>query len=68
MIQHIELAIKFDLTCSGRKEDFEADTNSSVKEWVMSYILDNPEKLIDNLKINKIWYEEEEIGKEKEND
>jgi len=59
MIQHIELTINFDLTCSGRKEDFEADTNSSIKEWVMSYVFDNPEELIDNLKINKIWYEEE---------
>lgn len=59
MIQHIEFTIKFDLTCYGEKEDFEIDTDSSIKESAMYYVLDNPEKLIDNLKINKVWYEEE---------
>ena len=59
MIQHIEFAIKFDLTCEGEKEDFEIVTDSSIEESAIHYILDNPEKLIDNLKINKVWYEKE---------
>ena len=59
MIQHIEFTIKFDLTCDGEKEDFEIDTDSSIKESAMYYVLDNPEKLIDNLIIDKVWYEEE---------
>jgi len=59
MVQHIEFTIKFDLTCYGEKEDFEIDTDSSIKESAMYYVLDNPEKLIDNLTIDKVWYEEE---------
>ena len=59
MIQHIEFTIKFNLTCYGEKEDFEIDTDSSIKESAMYYVLDNPEKLIDNLTIDKVWYEEE---------
>lgn len=58
MIQHIEFTIKFDLTCWGEREDFETVTNSSIEESAIHYILDNPEKLIDNLTINKVWYEE----------
>lgn len=58
MIQHIEFTIKFDLTCYGEKEDFEIVTDSSNEESVINYILDNPEELIDNLTINKVWYEE----------
>lgn len=59
MIQHIEFTIKYDLTCNGEKEDFEIVTDSSNEESVINYILDNPEELIDHLKINKVWYEEE---------
>lgn len=59
MIQHIEFTIKFDLTCDGEKEDFETVTDSSIEESTIHYILDNPEELIDNLIINKVWYEEE---------
>ena len=59
MIQHIEFTIKFDLTCDGEKEDFETVTDSSIEESVIHYILDNSEELIDNLKINKVWYEKE---------
>lgn len=59
MIQHIEFTIKFDLTCDGEKEDFETVTDSSIEESVIHYVLDNPEELIDNLKINKVWYEKE---------
>lgn len=59
MIQHIEFTIKFDLTCDGEKEDFEIVTDSSIEESVIHYILDCPEKLIDSLKINKVWYEED---------
>lgn len=58
MIQHIEFTIKFDLTCYGEKEDFEIVTDSSNEESVINYILDNPEELINNLTINKVWYEE----------
>lgn len=58
MIQHIEFTIKFDLTCDGEREDFEADTISSIKESVAYYILESPEKLVDNFKIDKVWYEE----------
>ena len=59
MIQHIEFTIKFDLTCGGEKEDFETVTDSSIEESTIEYVLNNPEELIDNLKINKVWYEEE---------
>lgn len=59
MVQHIEFTIKFDLTCWGEKEDFEICTESSNEESVIDYILNNPEKLIDNLIIDKVWYEEE---------
>lgn len=59
MVQHIEFTIKFDLTCWGEKEDFETVTDSSIEESTIHYILDNPEELIDNLIINKVWYEEE---------
>lgn len=59
MIQHIEFTINFDLTCDGEKEDFEIETPSNIKESVIHYILDNPEKLINNLKINKVWYEKD---------
>ena len=59
MKQHIEFTIKFDLTCDGEKEDFEIVTDSSVEESAIHYVLDNSEKLIDNLKIDKVWYEEE---------
>lgn len=59
MIQHIEFTIKFDLTCWGEKEDFEIVTDSSNEESVIHYILDYPEDLIDNLKIDKVWYEED---------
>lgn len=58
MIQHIEFTIKFDLTCDGEKEDFETVTDSSIEESAIYYVLDNTEKLIDNLTINKVWYEE----------
>lgn len=58
MVQHIEFTIKFDLTCDGEKEDFEIVTDSSNEELVINYILDNPEELINNLTINKVWYEE----------
>ena len=59
MIQHIEFTIKFDLTCDGEKEDFEIDTESSIEESAIYYVLGNPEKLINNLTIDKVWYEEE---------
>ena len=58
MIQHIEFTIKFDLTCDGEKEDFEIVTDSSIEESTIQYVLNNPEELIDNLIINKVWYEE----------
>lgn len=58
MIQHIEFTIKFDLTCDGEKEDFEMDTIFDIKKSVAEYIMDTPGKLIDNLEINKVWYEE----------
>jgi hypothetical protein len=38
MVQHIEFTIKFDLTCDGEKEDFEIDTDSSIKESAMYYV------------------------------
>lgn len=59
MIRHVEFTIKFDLTCDGEKEDFEWDTIPSIKESVEDYIFDSPEKLINNLKINKVWYEKD---------
>ena len=59
MIRHVEFTIKFDLTCDGEKEDFEWDTILNIKESVEDYIFDSPEKLIDNLKINKVWYEKD---------
>ena len=59
MVQHIEFTIKFDLTCEAEKEDFEICTESSNEESVIDYILNNPEELVDNLTINKVWYEED---------
>ncbi len=59
MVRHIEFTINFDLTYDGVKEDFEWDTILDIKESVADCILDSPEKLIDNLKINKVWYEKD---------
>ena len=61
MIRHIELTMEnFDLTCWGQDmEDFEIDTEESIKESVLDFLYDEPETLIENIKIKKIWYEED---------
>ena len=61
MIRHIELTMEnFDLTCWAQDmEDFEMDTEESIKESVLDFLYDEPETLIENIKIKKIWYEED---------
>ena len=61
MIRHIELTMEnFDLTCWAEgMEDFEMDTEESIKESVLDFLYDEPEALIENIKIKKIWYEED---------
>lgn len=59
MIRHVEFTINFDLTCDGVKEDFEWDTILDIKKSVAEYIMDTPGELIDNLEINKVWYEKD---------
>lgn len=61
MIRHIEVAIdNFDLTCWAESmEDFEMDTKEHIEESVFEYFYDNPTELIENIKIKKIWYEED---------
>lgn len=61
MVRHIELAIdNFDLTCWAESmEDFEMDTKESIKESVLQFFYDDPTELIENIKIKKIWYEED---------
>lgn len=60
MIQHIEFTIKFDLTCWGQDaEDFENDNVEAINEVVADYIIHNSTELLENLTINKVWYEKE---------
>lgn len=61
MIRHIELTIEnFDLTCWAEDmEDFGIDTEESIKESVFQFFYDEPEALIENIKIKKVWYEED---------
>ncbi len=59
MIRHIELTIDFDLTCWAESmEDFENDTEESIKETIDDYIIHDSVELLDCLTIKKIWYEE----------
>ena len=61
MIRHIELTINFDLTCWAESmEDFENDTEESIKETVFDYLDSDVDSLIENVKISKVWYEEDE--------
>lgn len=61
MTRHIELAFEnFDLTCWAEDmEDFEIDTEESIKEEVLQFLYDEPETVFKNVKIKKIWYEED---------
>lgn len=60
MIRHIELTIDFDLTCWAESmEDFETDTEESIKETIDDYIVHDSVELLDCLTIKKIWYEED---------
>ena len=66
MIRHIEFVIEFDLTCGAiGLEDFENDTEESLKEDVEEYICDCPEELLSNVKIKKVWYEKILKGEDK---
>ena len=59
MVRHIELTIDFDLTCWAESmEDFENDTEESIKETIDDYIIHDSVELLDCLTIKKIWYEE----------
>ena len=61
MVRHIELTIDFDLTCWAESmEDFENDTEESIKETIDDYIINDSAELLDYLTIKKIWYEEED--------
>ena len=60
MVRHIELTIDFDLTCWAESmEDFENDTEESIKETIDDYIINDSVELLDCLTIKKIWYEED---------
>ena len=60
MVRHIELTIVFDLTCWAESmEDFETDTEESIKETIDDYIVHDSVELLDCLTIKKIWYEED---------
>lgn len=61
MIRHIELAFEnFDLTCWAEDmEDFEIDTEESIKEEVLQFLYDDPQTVFEHVKIKKIWYEED---------
>ena len=61
MVRHIELTVdNFDLTCWAESmEDFETDTEEYIKESVLEFFYDDPTELIENIKIKKIWYEED---------
>ena len=62
MIRHIEFTIDYseDMTCSGEKEDFEIDTEDSIKNSLYDYLYDMRTELIHYAVIKKIWYEEDE--------
>lgn len=61
MVRHIEITINFDLTCWGQDaEDFENDNVEAINEVVADYIIHNSAELLENLTINKVWYEEGE--------
>ena len=61
MIRHIEFSIDFDLTCWGEdEEDFEGDTPEMIREEVIDWIINESAELLEGLKINKVWYEQEE--------
>jgi len=61
MVRHIELTIDFDLTCWAESmEDFENDTEESIKETIDDYIINDSAELLDYLTIKEIWYEEED--------
>lgn len=58
-IRHIELSFKFDLTCLGSEEDFEIDTPEMITDAVYDYFDHLPAEVLENIKIEKIWYEKE---------
>lgn len=60
MIRHIEFVINFDLTCDGKKEDFENDNTNTMYEEVADFIINNPEELLEDAIIKEVWYEREE--------
>lgn len=62
MIRHIEFTIDYseDLIDCGEKEDFEYDTENSIKGLLYDYLYDRRSELIDYAVIKKIWYEEDE--------
>lgn len=60
MVRHIEITINFDLTCWAQDaEDFESDNMEAINEEVADYIIHDSPTLLENLTINKVWYEEE---------
>ena len=47
MVRHIELTIDFDLTCWAESmEDFENDTEESIKETIDDYIIHDSVELL----------------------
>jgi len=60
MTRHVEITIDFDLTCWGQDaEDFENDNMETINYDVADYIINNATDLLDNVKIKKVWYEED---------
>ena len=63
MIRHVEFTINFDfdLTCWGvDKEDFEADTEESIRAEIGDFLQEGTEEVLKYLVIKKVWYEEDE--------
>ena len=60
MVRHIEFTINFDLTCWGEPEDFETDDPINIKESIEDWVCNESDSFLDHLKLNKVWYEEDE--------
>ena len=69
MVRHIEITINLDISCWAEDwEDFGYETKPNdneydydeIKEVIWGYIDECPDELYEVMKINKVWYEEDE--------
>ena len=61
VVRHVAFAIDTidELTCWAQDtEDFEGDTQDLLLEQTKDFFYDNPQALIDAIKITGVWYEE----------